>query len=82
MRGSAPRGLCRCVTDQPSKAAEDITLWAKKRKESNISDQVAVVTRAAGGIGRECARLFADKGYRIIAGDIADEQAYELVSSL
>jgi NAD(P)-dependent dehydrogenase (short-subunit alcohol dehydrogenase family) len=36
----------------------------------DFQDKVAVVTGAAGGIGRALARGFADEGMRVVAGDI------------
>ena len=44
-----------------------------------LKDKVALITGAAGGIGRETALLFAAEGARIVAVDVNDPEGEETV---
>src|SRR5215213_2371508 len=46
--------------------------------EQHFSDKVALVTGAASGIGRACARLFAEQGASVIVSDVAAEGGEEM----
>jgi NAD(P)-dependent dehydrogenase (short-subunit alcohol dehydrogenase family) len=45
-----------------------------------LDGKVAVITGAAGGIGREATLLFADEGARVCVADVADEQGEQTAS--
>jgi NAD(P)-dependent dehydrogenase (short-subunit alcohol dehydrogenase family) len=47
--------------------------------EQHFSGKVALVTGAASGIGRACARLFAEQGASVIVSDVAAEGGEETV---
>ncbi|KAF1322356.1 Carbohydrate esterase, partial [Globisporangium splendens] len=47
---------------------------------SRLAGQVAVITGAAGGIGRKSAILFAKQGARVVCADLNEEAAAETVS--
>lgn len=47
-----------------------------------LKDRTAIITGGAMGIGAATARLFAEEGARVVIGDIADEQAREVVASI
>lgn len=47
-----------------------------------LKDKTALITGAAGGIGRESALLFAREGARVVAVDISDEPGQETVSQI
>ncbi|MDL2220801.1 SDR family oxidoreductase [Eubacteriales bacterium OttesenSCG-928-N14] len=47
-----------------------------------LKDQVAVVTGAGSGMGKEIARLFAQEGAHVIAGDLKPDGVNELISEL
>jgi NAD(P)-dependent dehydrogenase (short-subunit alcohol dehydrogenase family) len=49
---------------------------------SGLEGKVAVVTGAAGGIGREVARAFADAGARVCGVDLEADRVGEVVDSL
>ena len=44
-----------------------------------LEDKVALITGAAGGIGRETSLLFAAEGARVVAVDLNDEGCQETV---
>jgi NAD(P)-dependent dehydrogenase (short-subunit alcohol dehydrogenase family) len=45
-----------------------------------LTGKIAFITGAAGGIGRELARLFAEEGMRVVAGDLDEKRTAETVS--
>ena len=47
-----------------------------------LKDKVALITGAAGGIGRETSLLFAEEGARVVAVDINDEGCQETVDQV
>lgn len=47
-----------------------------------LSDRVAIVTGAAGGVGRATAVLFAREGARVVVADVAEEGGHETVASI
>ena len=47
-----------------------------------LENQVAIVTGAAGGIGRACAELFAKEGAAVVVADIDAEKAREVVEAI
>ena len=47
-----------------------------------LEDKVALITGAAGGIGRETALLFAAEGARVVAVDVNDEGCQETVDQV
>ena len=47
-----------------------------------LAGKVAVVTGAAGGIGRETARRFAEEGASVCVADLADEPGQEVASEI
>ena len=47
-----------------------------------LKDQVIIVTGAASGIGKESARMLAQKGAKIIAADFNEDGAHSLVAEL
>ena len=47
-----------------------------------LAGKVAVVTGAAGGIGRETARRFAEEGASLCVADLADEPGQEVASEI
>jgi NAD(P)-dependent dehydrogenase (short-subunit alcohol dehydrogenase family) len=49
---------------------------------AGLADRVAIVTGAAGGIGREIVALFASAGARVLAVDVAQEPLDELLADL
>lgn len=49
---------------------------------TRLTDKVALVTGAGGGIGRETCRLFADEGARLVAVDINEESGRETVAEI
>lgn len=46
---------------------------------TRLAGQVAVITGAAGGIGRKSAILFAKQGARVVCADLNEEAAFETV---
>ena len=44
-----------------------------------LDGRVALVTGAASGIGRSCALAFAQKGARVVAADVLDDQGRQTV---
>jgi len=49
---------------------------------TQFEDKVAVITGAASGIGRACARLLADRGARVLAADINTAGAEQVANEL
>jgi NAD(P)-dependent dehydrogenase (short-subunit alcohol dehydrogenase family) len=47
------------------------------RSRTSLDGVVAIVTGAAGGVGRACVELFAERGESVLAGDI-DPKVAEL----
>src|SRR5690349_19547807 len=45
----------------------------------DLSDRVAVITGAGGGIGREAALVFAGAGARVVVADVAADGLFETV---
>lgn len=54
------------------KSGSDDVPVGTEMTEQWFAGQTAIVTGAAGGIGRACGRLFAERGGTVIAGDVAD----------
>jgi NAD(P)-dependent dehydrogenase (short-subunit alcohol dehydrogenase family) len=50
--------------------------------DSLLTDRVAVVTGAAGGIGAACAQLLADHGARVVVADLPDRGAVDVAAAL
>lgn len=49
---------------------------------ARLKDKVAIITGAAGGIGREMARVFAREGARVVVNDVAEAAGAAAVESI
>lgn len=49
---------------------------------NGISDGIAVVTGAAGGIGQAAAERFAEEGARVVASDVDSEGIEETIEKI
>ncbi|MEM1277184.1 MAG: SDR family NAD(P)-dependent oxidoreductase, partial [Pseudomonadota bacterium] len=47
-----------------------------------LKNKIAIVTGAAGGLGRACAEAFLREGARIIISDVADEKGAATAEAL
>ena len=48
----------------------------------DMKDKVVIVTGAAGGIGRECAKVLLENGAQVIIADIAKEKGQDSAEEL
>lgn len=49
---------------------------------TQLTDQIAVVTGAASGIGKSCAEVFANRGARVVVSDLPDSRGKEVAASI